>query len=91
MASNHPYPFGFAPPRDEDHKTPGDFDGSREPLRALRDLIGDCECGAFEGNPDVLRRAQDAFTALRALFGDVRPAEDIAFAKMIEPSGKRSA
>ncbi|EJN07916.1 hypothetical protein PMI42_07446 [Bradyrhizobium sp. YR681] len=62
------------------------FNGAAEPMRAIRDLISDCECGAFEkGNPDVLRRAQEGFTALRALHGDTRPAENIAFAAMREP------
>jgi len=69
-----------------------DFDASREPMRAIRDLIGDCEAGAFEGgNPDVLRRAQEAFTALRALHGDTRPGEEIAFAPMREPKDIRGA
>ncbi|MDP1866962.1 MAG: hypothetical protein Q8L13_11565 [Bradyrhizobium sp.] len=64
-----------------------DFDGAREPMRALRDLIVECEgmIGAAGRGADVLRRAQDAFAALRARSGDIRPAEDIAFAAMIEP------
>lgn len=62
----------------------GDFDGAREPMRAIRDLINDCEA-AFNCDSDVLQRAQAAFTALRALFGDNRPGEEIADAEMWEP------
>ncbi|MGJ5000535.1 hypothetical protein ACQR10_04375 [Bradyrhizobium sp. HKCCYLRH2060] len=64
----------------------GDFDGAREPMRAIRDLIVCCEANSgFEGvEPgSKLARAQAAFTALH---GDTRPAEDIADAAMIEPS-----
>ena len=70
----------------------GDFDGAREPMRALRDLINVCEVAlgsdTFGPNPDeaaVLRRAQDGFSALRRLFGDHRLAEDVADNAMVEP------
>ena len=63
------------------------FDASIEPMRAIRDLISACEgvFGADCGDDDILRRAQDGFTALRKLFGDNRPGEEIAFARMAEP------
>jgi hypothetical protein len=62
-------------------------------MRALRDLIVACECtfGADHGEQAILRRAQDAFTALRAEFGDTRPAEEIAEGEMHEPRGMREA
>jgi hypothetical protein len=60
------------------------FDANTQPMRALRDLIVMCESEGREG--PLLDRARDAFTALRAIFGDVRPAEDIADEQaMIEP------
>jgi hypothetical protein len=64
-----------------------DFDGAREPMRALRDLISSCEMvfGDDNGEQDILRRAQDGFTTLRKLFGDNRLAEDTAFGSMREP------
>jgi hypothetical protein len=70
-----------------------DFDATREPMRALRDLIVACECIFGPGTEEqaVLRRAQDAFAALRAEFGDVRPSEAIAEAPMHEPRGMREA
>lgn len=52
------------------------FDPSREPMRAIRDLIIGCESG--DDDPAILECAQAAFTVLRALFGDTRPAEEIA-------------
>lgn len=64
------------------------FDGAKEPMRALRDLINACEL-YFHDAPaeqETLRRAQDGFTALRKLFGDNRPGEEIADAVMIEPT-----
>jgi hypothetical protein len=68
--------------------TSDDFDGGREPMRALRDLISVCE-GLFSTDPGeqaLLSRAQDGFTALRALFGDTRPADRIEeTAAMPEP------
>lgn len=55
------------------------FDPAREPLRALRDLINSCET-VFGTDPEetgILERAQAGLTALRALFGDTRPADTI--------------
>lgn len=69
------------------HLGGNDFDGAKEPMRALRDLINVCE-GIFGDDNDeqaILRRAQDGFTTVRKLFGDSRPAEMIAFAAMLEP------
>jgi len=68
--------------------TSDDFAATREPLRAIRDLISACEgvFGADVGEDALLRRAQDGFTSLRKLFGDNRPGEEIAFAAMLEPS-----
>jgi len=64
-----------------------DFDATREPLRAIRDLINACEgvFGADCGEDEILRRAQEGFTALRKLFGDNRTGEQIAEAQMREP------
>jgi hypothetical protein len=68
------------------------FDATREPMRAIRDLIAQCELTAlFIDDFEVLERAQVAFTALRKLFGDERPAEEIADAAMIEPRDLRTA
>lgn len=70
------------------------FDGAREPMRALRDLIVACEASDYFGlgaEADMLDRARDAFAALRAEFGDKRPSEDIAEAVMHEPRGMREA
>jgi hypothetical protein len=63
------------------------FDGAREPMRALRDLISACETvfGPDRHEQGILERAQDGLSALRKLFGDTRPAEEIAFAQMVEP------
>jgi hypothetical protein len=65
----------------------GDFDGAREQMRALRDLISACEAvfGAHAYEQGVLARAQAGFTALRAMHGDTMPGELIAEAPMIEP------
>lgn len=66
-------------------------------MRALRDLIAFCELtfGADHGGDAftqaLLDRAREALTALRKLAGDNRPAEDIAFAAMIEPRDLRTA
>lgn len=59
---------------------PNDFDASKEPLRALRDLIVACEMifGGDNGEQRILDRAREGFTALRAHFGDHRPGEEIA-------------
>lgn len=72
-----------------------DFDGAREPMRAIRDLISACEglFGADQTSVGALRRAQDGFATLGKLFGDERPAEDIGdvfgdVQPMIEPSAK---
>jgi hypothetical protein len=63
------------------------FDPACEPLRAIRDLINVCEAifSADNAEQDIVERARTGFTTLRALFGDHRPAEDIAYAPMIEP------
>ena len=63
------------------------FDAKREPMRAIRDLISAVELsGDFQPGENVfLDRARDGFTALRKLFGDERPGEEIAAAAMIEP------
>jgi hypothetical protein len=62
------------------------FYGAFEPMRALRDLISLCE-QTFGGREEqeIIAQAQNGFTALRKLFGDTRPAEDIAGAGMLEP------
>jgi hypothetical protein len=69
------------------------FNGAREPMRALRDLIALCELtmgvahGGERAEQDILERAQDAFTTIRELFGDTRLAEDIGDSEqMPEPS-----
>lgn len=70
---------------------PVSFDGTKELARALRDLIALCELTMGTGHDGIaeeqaiLSRAQEGFTTLRNLFGDSRAAEDIAFAKMVEP------
>jgi hypothetical protein len=63
------------------------FDPTREPLRAIRDLISAVEVMSLVDREDevILRRAQEAFGVLRKLFGDERPAEEIAYGPMIEP------
>lgn len=62
------------------------FDGAREPMRALRDLISAAEAAGWVGDDDILSRARDGFTTLRNLFGDNRPADQIAdLEAMIEP------
>jgi hypothetical protein len=64
------------------------FDPQQEPMRALRDLITACECifGDDWGEQELLDRAREGFTALRARFGDNRPADQIADTEaMIEP------
>lgn len=64
------------------------FNGAAEPMRAIRDLIVACETvfgGDDEYEQGYLNRARDGFTALRKLFDDSRPAEEIAEAEMIEP------
>jgi hypothetical protein len=68
-----------------------DFDGSAEPMRAIRDLISACEAvfGADCGEDAILRRARDGFTTLRKLAGDERIGEEIAEAAMIEPKDLR--
>ena len=50
------------------------FDAAKEPLRAIRDLVRECE-GIFDEDNEqhVLERARVALAALRALFGDDRP------------------
>lgn len=66
---------------------PDAFDGAREPMRALRDLIVICEATftVDTGQIAALARAQAALTALRAIHGDTRPAEAIAEGHMREP------
>src|SRR4051812_40634656 len=63
------------------------FDGAREPMRALRDLIGLCEQTLWPDAEEdaIVSRAQAGFDSLRKLFGDTRLAEDSAFGPMIEP------
>jgi hypothetical protein len=65
-----------------------EFDGAREPMRALRDLINACEgiFGDDNGEQAILSRAQAGFDSLRKLFGDTRLAEDTAHGPMIEPT-----
>lgn len=70
-----------------------DFNGAREPMRAIRDLITYCEvtsgaCSA--GELALLSRAQAGFTTLRRLHGDNRTGEEIAEAAMIEPQMYRA-
>lgn len=60
------------------------FNGDVEPMRAIRDLINACEV-EFQHDKDVLGRAREGFTALRKLFGDSRPGDEIADAAMMEP------
>jgi hypothetical protein len=68
------------------------FNGAAEPMRAIRDMIVLFEQHVlFIDDQEYLDRARDAFTALRKLFGDERPAEDIADAAMIEPPVKSVA
>lgn len=63
------------------------FNGAREPLRAIRDLIVFCEELVMTADETaILERAQAALTTLRAIHGDARPAEDIAAGPMVEPS-----
>ena len=63
------------------------FDPQQEPMRALRDLITACEMAGEDGpREDILDRAREGFTALRARFGDTRPADQNADTEaMIEP------
>lgn len=70
-----------------------EFNGAKEPMRALRDLIDFCEAtmgsthGGDPAEQAILARAQDGFTTLRKLFGDARLAEDINRRdEMIEPA-----
>lgn len=69
------------------------FNGASEPMRALRDLIALCELTMRTDahQETILQRARDGFTVLRRVFGDERPAEEIADAAMIEPRDMRSA
>ena len=62
------------------------FDAAKEPLRAIRDLVRECE-GIFDEDNEqhVLERARVALAALRALFGDDRPSEEVAYGPLIEP------
>jgi len=72
--------------RIEINDTAPDFNGAAEPMRALRDLINLVEATVFDAEEEaIITRAQAAFTVLRALHGDARPAEEIAFAAMREP------
>jgi hypothetical protein len=72
------------------HDGISDFDGRREPMRALRDLINLCEQtfplenGGRE-EQEIIAQAQNGFTTLRKLFGDNRLAEDVAHGPMVEP------
>jgi hypothetical protein len=62
------------------------YDPTREPLRAIRDLIEACEAdGHMEG--EALDNARAALAALRKIFGDDRPNEVLAFELPIEPAG----
>ena len=65
------------------------FDASKEPLRALRDLFVLIEANVLlhSGEYEILDRARVGFDTLRALFGDDRPAADVASReRMIEPA-----
>jgi hypothetical protein len=67
------------------------FDPTREPMRAIRDLIMLCELtisadhGGDAEEQAILECAQAGFTHIRKLFGDNRLAEQIAVGPMIEP------
>lgn len=75
------YNLGAAP-----QPASNNFDGSLEPMRALRDLINECEAiTPFVCDQHILRRAKDGLTALRAFHGDLRPAEDVGDGPMVEP------
>lgn len=64
------------------------FDATREPLRAIRDLISMCEAYRDIDPQDnaTIERAQEAFTALRRLFGDNRPNEAVSMECPVEPA-----
>jgi hypothetical protein len=70
---------------------PDAFDASREPLRALRDLVVAAEALGFDGawtpatSGAILTRAQEGLARLRYLFGDERPAEAAAYGPLREP------
>lgn len=63
------------------------FDATKEPLRALRDLVVAAE-SIFDGDNGegaLLDRARDGLDTLRRLFGDARPADQVAYGPMREP------
>jgi hypothetical protein len=63
------------------------YDASHQPMCSLRDLIALCEATFTErADLEILAHAQAGFSTLRALQGDIRPAEAIADTEtMIEP------
>ena len=72
-------------------RDPDAFDASREPLRALRDLVVACEALGFDygfadpADKAILARAQEGLTRLRYLFGDERAADAAAYGPLREP------